>query len=155
MDKLEAQRITYNSENLLRPSDALKKEYMTTPYRFLVVVFYFFTIVCTSVFTTAFAAAFNEIATAYNVPVIDATMTSIVFNLTYIPMTFVSIWSFREYSRTINFRVVGLTLLMGAWIREFAGDNFGVVLLGQTIVSLTYPFLLSSVTLVCYTWLNA
>ena len=82
-------------------------------------------------------------------------MTSIVFNVSYIPMTFAAIYCYREYSKGLNFRVACSILLVGAWLRAFAGTQFWIVLLGQVIISFTYPFLLSSVTLVCYSWLSA
>ena len=116
--------------------------------------FYFCLTTVVAVQQTAFSAAASDIADGYKVSTVDVTMCSIVFSITYIPMTFVAIWMFREFTPTTNFRVTIFVLLVGAWMRTFAGMNFSIILAGYTIISCTFPFFLSSVTLICNSWLG-
>jgi len=71
-------------------------------------------------------------------------------------MTFVAIWMFKKMRSSTAFRIACVNLLFGSWIRSvsLATDNFGMILLGYTILSLSYPILLAAVTLVCNTWLG-
>ncbi|MFM7857605.1 MAG: hypothetical protein ACKO96_38215 [Flammeovirgaceae bacterium] len=83
-------------------------------------------------------------------------MANIVFHITYIPMTFVAIKLFNEVRPSIVIRIACLNLIVGAWIRIFArkSDNFTWILAGFTIMSLSYPLVLSGVTLFCNKWLG-
>ena len=71
-------------------------------------------------------------------------------------MTFVAIWMFKAMRPSTAFRIACVTLLIGSWIRTFslASNSFGMILVGYTIISLSYPILLAAVTLVCNTWLG-
>jgi hypothetical protein len=84
------------------------------------------------------------------------TMTSIVFSITYIPMTFIAIWMFKHWKPSMVFRVGCANLLFGAWIRAVSleTDKFGMILIGYTIISLSYPIFLAAVTMVCNSWLG-
>jgi hypothetical protein len=83
-------------------------------------------------------------------------MTAIIFSLTYIPMTFVAIYMFRELSPTFTFRIACIICIAGGWIRSFTNisNGFGVILFGYTVISLPYPIMLSSVTMICNVWLT-
>lgn len=83
-------------------------------------------------------------------------MTSIIFSISYIPMTFVAIWMFKAMRPSTAFRIACVLALIGAWIRSFSltTSRFGMILIGYTIISLSYPILLAAVTLVCNTWLG-
>ena len=74
----------------------------------------------------------------------------------YIPMTFVAITMFRDMSPSLVFRIASANAILGGWIRMITvkTDGFLMILIGFTIISLSYPILLSSVTLVCNTWLS-
>jgi len=96
------------------------------------------------------------LATAFGVHVIVVTMTSIIFSIAYVPMTFVAIWMFKKMRPSTCFRIACVILLFGSWIRSasLATDQFGFILIGYTILCLSYPILLAAVTLVCNTWLG-
>jgi hypothetical protein len=82
-------------------------------------------------------------------------MTAIIFHITYIPMTFITIKMFKDMRPSTVFRIACVTLIIGGWIRMMAriDGNFGWILVGFTIMSLPYPIFLSAVTLVCNKWL--
>jgi len=82
-------------------------------------------------------------------------MSSIVFSITYIPMTFVAIKLFKEMRLSTVFRIATVIAVAGAWIRVLAeqNKNFYWILAGYTLISLAYPILLSAVTLICNRWL--
>lgn len=83
-------------------------------------------------------------------------MSSIVFSITYIPMTFVAIKLFKEIRISTVFRIATVIAVCGAWVRVLAekNKNFYWILAGYTIISLAYPILLSAVTLLCNKWLG-
>merc|ERR1712032_271906 len=57
---------------------------------------------------------------------------------------------------SVVFRLCCILTLVGAWIRIFsqANDRFYWILTGWVILSMPYPFFLTSMTLVCNTWLG-
>lgn len=71
-------------------------------------------------------------------------------------MTFVAIWMFKAMRPSVVFRIGCVNILFGAWIRSvsLATDDFGMILVGYTIISLSYPIFLAAVTLVCNKWLG-
>lgn len=97
----------------------------------------------------------EPLSKAFQVPVIEVTMTSIIFSITYIPVTFVAIKMFQEMKLTTVFRTACAIVVVGAWIRTSSADNqnFGWILTGYTVISLAYPILLSAITLICNRWL--
>ena len=82
-------------------------------------------------------------------------MSSIIFSITYIPMTFIAIKMFKEMKLSTVFRIATVIAISGCWIRVLAeqNKNFYWVLAGYTLISLAYPILLSAVTLLCNRWL--
>ena len=130
--------------------------YQVTSYRWVVLFFFFNTTVYVSCCQTSLTPVAAPLAKAFGVPVLDVTMTSIIFSITYIPMTFVAIWMFKVLRPSTCFRIACANLLIGSWIRSFSADTeqFGMILVGYTIISLSYPILLAAVTLVCNTWLG-
>lgn len=131
-------------------------EYKASPYRWVILFFFFNTTVFVSCCQTSLTPVAAPLARAFNVPVLDVTMTSIIFSISYIPMTFVAIWMFKVMRPSTAFRIACVNVLIGAWIRSFSltTSRFGMILIGYTIISLSYPILLAAVTLVCNTWLG-
>jgi hypothetical protein len=131
-------------------------KYETTSYRWVILFFFFNTTVYVSCCQTSLTPVAAPLAKAFGVPVISVTMTSIIFSIAYVPMTFVAIWMFKKLRPSTAFRIACVNLLFGSWIRSIslATDHFGMILLGYTIISLSYPILLSAVTLVCNNWLG-
>jgi hypothetical protein len=82
------------------------------------------------------------------------TLTAIVFAITYIPMTFVAIYMFREFTPSLTFRFAIVIVVIGGWIRFLGNDQFWVILVGYIIISLSFPILLSSTTMLCNVWLG-
>jgi hypothetical protein len=115
----ESERIVYSG--LLSPSDAIKRQFKVTPYRFLVIGFYLFLVITVSGLNSAFSVAFKGISLAYDVPLIEVTMLSISYSLTYIPCTLASIYCFNKYSQLFNFRMTVLVLFIGGWMRQLGG----------------------------------
>lgn len=100
--------------------------------------------------------AASEIAGAYQVHELAVTMTSIIFSLNYVPMTFVAIFMFQKMSPALVFRIAAGIGLFGGWLRviTYGTDKFNIILIGYTIISLAYPIMLSAVTLLCNTWMG-
>lgn len=75
-------------------------------------------------------------------------MASIVFSITYIPMTFLAIKMFRDFKVSSIFYLATILAIFGSWIRVVAelNNNFYWVLTGFVLISLSYPFFLSSIT---------
>ena len=71
-------------------------------------------------------------------------------------MTFVSIYMFRDMRPSVVFRISSAIAIIGGWIRMISAqtDSFLMILIGFILISLSYPILLSAVTLVCNTWLG-
>ena len=63
---------------------------------------------------------------------------------------------FRDMRPSVVFRISSVIAIIGGWIRMISAltDCFLMILIGFILISLSYPILLSSVTLVCNTWLS-
>lgn len=139
---------------LTMPEESIS--YQVTSYRWVILFFFFNCTVFISCCQTSLTPVAAPLAAAFGVPVLTVTMTSIIFSVTYIPMTFVAIWMFKAMQPSVVFRIGCVNILFGAWIRSvsLATDHFGMILVGYTIVSLSYPIFLAAVTLVCNKWLG-
>jgi hypothetical protein len=71
-------------------------------------------------------------------------------------MTFVAIAMFRDMKPSLVFRIACVNAIFGGWIRCISAKtgSFDVILVGFCIISLSYPIMLSAVTLVCNAWLS-
>jgi hypothetical protein len=69
-------------------------------------------------------------------------MCGIIFTATYVPMSFVSFWMYKEMKTDTVLRWGCAIMLVGGWIRMCANvenHSFWPVLLGQVIISLAQP----------------
>jgi hypothetical protein len=112
--------------------------------------------IVTSACSVSLTPVAQPLSIAFNVQPIAVTMTSIIFHITYIPMTFVSIKLFKDVRPSIVFRIACVNLILGGWLRILAQrkDNFTLILVGFAIMSLSYPVFLSAVTLLCNKWMG-
>lgn len=112
--------------------------------------------IVTSACSVSLTPVAQPLSVAFNVQPIAVTMTSIIFHITYIPMTFVSIKLFKDVRPSIVFRIACVNLILGGWLRILAqrNDNFTLILVGFAIMSLSYPVFLSAVTLLCNKWMG-
>lgn len=131
-------------------------EYKVSPYRWVILFAFFNLLVAISSVQTSLTPVCQPLAVAFKVQTIVVTMSSIVFSITYIPMTFIAIKMFKEMSLSTVFRIACVIAIIGAWIRVLAEENksFTWILVGYTVISLSYPILLSAVTLICNRWLG-
>lgn len=125
-------------------------------YRWVMMFFYINVSIVTSVCSTSLTPVADPLSVVFNVSPISVTMTAIIFHITYIPMTFVSIKMFKDYRPSSCFRLACVNLIIGGWIRILAqrNDNFTWILVGFGIMSLSYPIFLSAVTLICNKWMG-
>ena len=81
-------------------------------------------------------------------------MCAIIFSLQALPMTFVAIVAFNNFSLRTVLTVSAILQLSGAWFRmaAFSMDQFWPVLVGSTVQSLSNTFLLSSPNLIINNW---
>jgi hypothetical protein len=126
-----------------------------TAYRWVILFAFFNLLVAISSVQTSLTPVCQPLAVAFGVQTIVVTMSSIVFSITYIPMTFIAIKMFKEMKLSLVFRMAAVIAVSGAWIRVLSekSKNFFWILVGYTVISLAYPILLSAVTLVCNRWL--
>lgn len=131
-------------------------EFKTSPYRWLIVFVFFNLNVAVSCCQTSLTPVATPLAKAFGVHVIIVTMTSIVFSITYVPMTFLAIKMFKDLRPSTVFRIGCVNVIIGAWIRVLSEEskNFLWILIGYTIISLSYPIQLSAITIVCNRWLG-
>lgn len=135
-----------HEDNLL--DDSTKVSYSSTPYRFVILLFFFMLTVTISSIQTSLTPAASNIAIAYDVHVLLVVSTSIVFMITYVPMTFVAIYCFNHMKPSLVFRIASANAIFGGWIRILS-DGFNPILTGFILISLSYPIMLSAVTLIC------
>lgn len=131
-------------------------EYKTTPYRWVVILLLFGNVVTFSAISVSLSPAASNIAEAYQIDTLAVTFCAISFTLFYIPMTFAAIYMF-DYMRPSHvFRIATFIALVGGWIRLFSKSSgtFTWVLIGWILISLAYPIVLTSLTLMCNTWLG-
>lgn len=131
-------------------------EYKTTPYRWVVILLLFGNVVTFSGISVSLSPAASNIAEAYQVNTLAVTFCAISFTLFYIPMTFVAIYMFDYMPPRFVFRIATLLALTGGWIRLFsaASGSFTWILIGWLLISLAYPIVLTSLTLMCNIWLG-
>jgi len=92
-------------------------KYETTGYRYVVLFFFFFFTVTISMIQTSLTPVAANLAIAYSIQNLEVTFTSIVFSITYIPMTFVAITMFRDMKPSLVFRIACINAIFGGWIR--------------------------------------
>jgi MFS transporter, FLVCR family, feline leukemia virus subgroup C receptor-related protein len=134
---------------------AAEEHYVVTKYRYLVLIFFMacsIFISCTSASLTPVAPA---IAKAYGINTSVVEYTTLVFSLTYAPMTFAAVYMYENLPPALCLRIGALNILLGAWVRIYKlGDKFWPVLLGYGWISFSYPIFLSATTLVINSWFN-
>lgn len=145
-----------DQRQLSRLSLGIFPEYKVSAYRWLILFAFFNLLVAISSVQTSLTPVCQPLAVAFKVHTIVVTMSSIVFSITYIPMTFIAIKMFKEMSLSTVFRIACVIAIIGAWIRVLAEQSkqFTWILVGYTVISLAYPILLSAVTLICNRWLG-
>lgn len=102
-----------------------------------------------SAFSLCLSPASGYLAVAYQVPVIEVNMCGIIFTATFVPMTFASMWMYKNMSTATVLRISCVMQLVGAWIRLFCDVGNGIfwpVLLGQIIISLAQPIVYNIMT---------
>lgn len=108
-----------------------------------------------SAISLCLSPASGYLAVAYAVPVIEVNMCGIIFTATFVPMTFVSMWMYKNMSTALVLRISCVMQLVGAWIRLFCdvgSGTFWPVLLGQVIISLAQPIVYNVMTQFCNQW---
>ena len=69
-------------------------------------------------------------------------------------MTFIAIQMFDKLKLSLVFRIACAVSILGGWIRVIeVSETFTSILIGYCVISLSFPILLTSITLVCNTWL--
>jgi len=134
----------------------VQPEYKVSAYRWVIIFAFFNLLVAISSVQTSLTPVCKPLAVAFQVHTIIVTMSSIVFSITYIPMTFIAIKMFKEMKLSTVFRIASVIAILGGWIRVLAEESksFYWILVGYTVISLSYPILLSAVTLVCNRWMG-
>lgn len=109
--------------------------------------------ICGAVVAICLSPISTDVANAFNVDVSQVTWCAIIFTATYIPMSFVTIQLFKTLNAALVMRIGATFVLLGGWTRSFAKpDVFWPVILGNLILSLSGPILLSTVIPTCNKW---
>lgn len=151
---LDSPNLNFSSPQTSTRSE--QTEYQTSGYRYVILFFFSCLTVTISSIQTSLVPAATYIAAAYDINVIAVTLSAIIFCVTYIPMTFVAIYWFQHMRPSVVFRIACVNAVAGGWLRTISLETstFNVILVGFTVISLSYPVMLSSVTLICNAWLS-
>lgn len=79
-------------------------------------------------------------------------MCGIIFTATFVPMTFASIWMYKEMKSDTVLKWGCVLMLVGGWIRMSSNaenHSFWPILLGQILISLAQPIFYNVMTQFC------
>lgn len=129
--------------------------YTVTKYRYLVLIFFMACTIFISCCQSSLTPVAPTIAKAYSISPSTVEYTTLVFSLTYAPMTFVAVYMYENLPPALTLRIGALNIFLGAWVRVYKlGDEFWPILLGYAWISLSYPIFLGATTLVVNSWFN-
>lgn len=104
-------------------------------------------IMIVSAVSLCLSPASTYLASAYHTSILQVNMCGIIFTATYIPMTFASMWLYKQYATDTVLRLACVLMLAGGWVRMLAYEGvFWPVLVGQIIVSLAQPIVYNVIT---------
>ena len=92
------------------------------------------------------------ISDIYDVSGTVTTMLVLPFIVLFIPMIFPANYLIDNYGISIPVYWASVTLLVGAWIRMLVNVNFYIVIVGQVIMALGQPFMLSAPAKLAAVW---
>jgi hypothetical protein len=129
-------------------------EFKLSCYRCLILLALFSLSLCSAAVTLCLTAQSKYIASAYGISVVYVNACAIVFTATFIQMFFVSAKMYTDMRISTVLRIGAVILTAGTWIRYLAvvTSTFWPVLVGTTVLSMSAPIILSSVTPVCNKW---
>ena len=148
-----------NSHANITFDDVIQVEdlYKVTFYRWVIFFFFFLNLLVGSSTNLTFVAISIPMSQYFGVSLNWITMLSNVFNLTYVPMTFAAMYMFKKMPSALAIRIAAFLFLTGAWIRQLFALNisqpiFWPILLGQTLISCSFPILACAITLIANKW---
>ena len=121
-------------------------------FRWIVLILFMLGSSSLQVLWISFAPVTIEAAIYYNVGEFEIIFLSTVFMITYIPVSFIATWILNKFGFRIG---VGLGVMISGvfgFLRALVGQIYILVLLMQTMISISQPFFLNSVSLLSANW---
>lgn len=121
----------------------------------MIFIFYGGIILISSATSLTFAPIALLLSNTFEVSIIWVDMCSNVYNATFAPMTFLSIYMLNKFESATVIRIACVLFLVGSWIRNlfpYFENKFWFIILGQTLISCSFPFFTSAITLIANKW---
>ena len=123
-------------------------------YRWIILILFMLVNICSQILWISYATVTLKATSYYNVSEFEILFLSTIFMIVYIPVTFIASLFINKYGFRIG---VGFgALLNGAFgfLRFLAGPNYLLILLFTTMIAVSQPFFLNSVTLLSANWFS-
>ncbi|MBY9009267.1 MAG: MFS transporter [Candidatus Lokiarchaeota archaeon] len=123
-------------------------------YRWVILILFMLVNICSQILWISYATVTLKATSYYNVSEFEILFLSTIFMIVYIPVTFIASLFINKYGFRIG---VGFgALLNGAFgfLRFLAGPNYLLILLFTTMIAVSQPFFLNSVTLLSANWFS-
>lgn len=116
--------------------------------RWPLLFFYINCLLCVSALGLCFSPVSEALAAGYHVDILQVNMCDLIYSITFIPMTFISIWLFRTIPADWVLRIANLIMFAGCWMRiiSFFDDQWWSILYGGTLLSCSMPLYVSYMT---------
>jgi hypothetical protein len=128
------------------------KTYELYPIRWAMIVFFTTSISASGLGMVGFSAITPIISDIYGVSGLVTTMLVLPFIILFIPCIFPANYLIDKTGIRIPVYLASATLLAGAWIRLLVNTSFSFVVLGQVIMALGQPFMLSAPAKLASLW---
>ena len=141
-------------EDLINNTEPDKFQAHTTPLRWAIFPFFFLNILVGSSTSLTFAPIATPMSEDFEVSLQWVNMLSNIYNATYVPMTFLAMYMFNKMTLDWPIRIASILFLAGAWIRSLFvfGNSFLPLMIGQTLISCSFPIFACAITLVANKW---
>jgi len=156
-------RIRAKKESLNQKSDTTNTESETTelikgpkytlyPMRWVICIFFTTSVIASGLAMVGMSAITPIISEIYGVGGITTSMLVLPFIILFIPCIFPANYLIDHHGISIPVYWASATLLVGAWIRLLVNTNFNFVIVGQVIMALGQPFMLSAPAKLAALW---
>ena len=133
------------------------KQYKTTPWRWVILVSVMLCTICQTMTVMSIAPVARPIQDAFQLrSTIPVNLCAMSFSFCSIPMTFVAVWAFSNYSTNRVMRCATTLQYFGAMFRTISivSGWFWPVLFGTILQACAAPFILNSQIIVANKWFS-
>lgn len=151
-ESLNLKSETSHDQTDFSSSEREKPRYTLYLMRWAICVFFTTSIVASGLGMVGMSAITPIISDIYDVNGLTTSMLVLPFIFLFIPCIFPANYLIDNYGISIPVYWASFTLLLGAWIRLLVNYNFYTVVLGQVIMALGQPFMLSAPAKLSAVW---